>query len=74
MKTSLVLLILLLFNTAAIFIEPIVQFIQALNSWYFIASEFVLILGYSVNKFHKDLNKNYGVDLNDLGFYPKQNK
>jgi len=63
MKSSIVLIVLLVFNTTAIFSESISNFIKGIDIW-------VLLL----NSVLKDINRTFEMELNDLNFYPKKRK
>lgn len=66
MKTSLLLIILIIFNTTLIVSEPITKLINQINTWWFIGFEFILIIGYYVNKVIKDLKSNCEIDCNNI--------
>lgn len=70
MKTSIIIIVLLVFNATAILAEPISQFISGINTWILILVEALLAVGYWVNNILKDINKAFKIELNDIGFYP----
>ena len=66
MKTSVVLIILILFNTSALLSESIAQLVKGINPWLFVGLEVLLIIGYQFNKTLKDLRKTIDFDCNHL--------
>ena len=69
MKTSLVIIILILLNTTAIISEPISNLISSINIWWLISLELLLVLGYYFNKSVKDLRSHCEIDCNNLKLY-----
>ncbi len=66
MKTSVLLIILILFNTTALLSESIAHLIKGINPWLFVGLEFLLIVGYLFNKTLKELRKTMDFDCNNL--------
>lgn len=66
MKTSAVLLILIVFNTTALLSEPIAQLLKGIDPLLFISLEILLIVCYLINKILKDLRKTIDFDCNNL--------
>ena len=66
MKTSVLLIILILFNTTALFSESIAQLVKGIDPLLFISLEVLLIVGYFINKILKDLRKTMDFDCNNL--------
>lgn len=70
MKTSIIILFLLVFNATAIFAEPISQLVSGINTWILVVIEAVLGLGYWIINIVKDLNKAFEIEFNEIRFYP----
>ncbi|MDY7394578.1 hypothetical protein UMM65_04950 [Aureibaculum sp. 2210JD6-5] len=66
MKTSVVLLILILFNTTALLSEALAHLVKGINPWLLIGLEILLIIGYFFNKTIKEIRKTIDFDCNDL--------
>lgn len=66
MKTSVVLIILILFNTSALLSESIAQLVKGINPWLFVGLEILLVISYLFNKTLKDLRKTIDFDCNYL--------
>ncbi|MET2983797.1 hypothetical protein [Aureibaculum conchae] len=66
MKTSALLIILILFNTTALLSEPIAQLVKGIDPLLFVSLEILLIVGYFINKILKDLRKTMDFDCNNL--------
>jgi len=71
MKSTIFFTILLVFNTTAIFLEPIYNIIKSVDLWALILLEVVLIISFFVYGILKDINKTFQIELNNLKFYPK---
>lgn len=69
MKTSMLLLVLILFNTTALIAEPIAQLMKELNSWFLIISEAILVLIYYINLIIKDVRNKTAIDFNNLKLF-----
>ena len=74
MKTSTILIILILFNTSALISEQLVLLIEGINIWYLLALEIILLIGYYINKNLKDLKKISEVDVNGLNVFVVKSK
>jgi len=66
MKTSVLLIVLILFNTTALLSESIAQLVKDINPWVFIALEILLIVSYLFNKTLKEIRSTLDFDCNDL--------
>ena len=76
MKTSIVLIILILFNTTALISEPLALLVKGINMWWFIAVEIILCIGLLINQLIKDLEKVSQIDIKNLKLFvvkPKSN-
>ncbi len=69
MKTSLLLLILILLNTSIIISESITALIQNINIWWLIGLELFLLVVYYINKIIIDLNSHCKMDFNKINLY-----
>lgn len=69
MKTSLLLIVLIVLNTTALISEPITQLIQGINIWWFLVLEFFLVIGYYINKMLKELRTHCEIDCNNLKLF-----
>ncbi len=69
MKTSLLLIILIVLNTTAIISEPVTNLIEGVNSWWFLGLELALLIGFYLNKIVKDLRTHCEIDCNNLKLY-----
>ena len=74
MKTSIILSILIAFNTTALLAQPLAQVIQGINGWVFAAIEGLLLLGYYLNAFIKDLRKRIEIDFKNLNVFVVESK
>ncbi|MBC6997393.1 hypothetical protein [Cytophaga sp. FL35] len=66
MKTSLILLLALLFNTTLIFAEPLLFFVQAVHPAILFAVEGILVVGYSLNRFLGDFSKAVEISFDSI--------
>ena len=57
MKTSLLLIILIVLNTTALISEPLTNLVSGISSWWFIGAELFLLAGYFTHRIVKDLKK-----------------
>jgi len=69
MKTSLLLIILIILNTSALISEPITNLLKDVNMWWFLGLEILLISCYVINKTVKDLRTHCELDCNNLKLY-----
>jgi len=69
MKTSLLLIILIVINTTAIVSEPITKLIKDINTWWLVGFELILIIGYYINKTVKDLQSHCEINCNNLKLF-----
>jgi hypothetical protein len=65
MKTSVILIIFILFNTTALIAAPLAQFVKEINTWLLVGIEAVLLIAFYCNKILRDLN-NIEIDLTNL--------
>ena len=69
MKTSIILFILILFNTTALISEPLAQLVRGVNIWVLIGLEILLCVGFLINQLMKDMGKISKIDLSDLKLF-----
>lgn len=74
MKTSLLLLIALMFNTTLLLAEPISTFVQGIDPLLFIILEGILITGYFANKFLGDFSKAIEINFGHLEIFVYKKK
>ena len=74
MKTSVLLIILILFNTTALLSESIAQLVKDINPWLFVVLEILLVVGYLFNKTLKDIRKTMDFDCNNLNLLVTKSK
>lgn len=69
MKASLIISILIFFNTSALVTKPIFNFLESVNLWWFVAIEVLLLLSFFINRFLKSLNMMSEIDLSNIKLY-----
>lgn len=69
MKTSMIIVAALLLNTTLLVAEPLSTFVKGINPFILIGVEALLVLGYFVNKWLRDLNKACTVNLGYLDIF-----
>jgi len=69
MKTSLLLIVLIVINTSAIISQPLNNLIEGISIWFLLGIELCLIIGYYINKTIKDLKSHCEIDCNNLKLY-----
>ncbi len=69
MKTSIILIILILFNTTALVSQAIAILIKDVNPWLFIGIEILLLIGYYANIVVKDVGKISNIDFSNLNVF-----
>lgn len=76
MKTSAILIILIILNTTVLLSEPVSLFIRNINSWFLVGIEVLLLMGYFIHSMAKQLNKMPKLDFNitNLFVVRKKNK
>jgi len=74
MKTSFVLLALIVLNTSALLSEPLSDLVKSIPTWLFVVFEVVLLLVLYLNNILKDLNRVCGLDFNGIEFFAKSGK
>ncbi|MRI00787.1 hypothetical protein GH721_09640 [Kriegella sp. EG-1] len=76
MKTSIVLLFLIILNTSALLSEPLAVIVKDLNPWFLVVLEVVLLLFFYLNNQLRGLNELANIDLSDIELFvikPKKN-
>ena len=66
MKTSIIIIALILLNTTALISEPLAQLIKGINPWLFVGVEIILLIAYFLNQISKDITK---MDFSDIKSY-----
>lgn len=74
MKTSLVLLVAIIFNTTLLLAEPLFTLVKGINPLLFVAVEAVLFSGYAVNRFYGDFSKALEMDFGHLELFVYKKK
>ena len=69
MKTSLILITALVLNTTLLFAEPLSTLLKGVNPLFLVLIEGVLVLGYIVNKWFKNLNEACMIDYGHLNIF-----
>ena len=69
MKTSIVLLALIVLNTSALLSEPLATLVKGINPWLLVGLEIVLLLVFYVNKLMKDLGDIANIDLSGIELF-----
>ena len=69
MKTSIVLLALIVLNTSALFSETLAAWVKGIDSWLLVAFEIVLLICLYVNHLAKGLNEISKADLNNIELF-----
>ena len=74
MKISIILIVLLLVNTSALFAETIGRLLTGISTWVLILFEVFLILSYYINSLVKDVRKVSKIDMSNLNLFVIKNK
>ena len=74
MKTSIVLLALIVLNTSALLSETLAGLVKGINPWFLVGLEVILLLIYYVNKQLRGLNKIADVDFNGIDLFVIRSK
>jgi hypothetical protein len=74
MKTSAIIIVALFLNTTLLVAEPLATFVKGISPFVFIGIETVLVLGYLINQWLKDLNKACTIDLGYLNVFVVKSK
>lgn len=74
MKTSILLIVLLLLNTSALLAETIANLIKGVNIWLLLLLEVLLIFGYIANRCVRDVNAKCAIDTNNLRVFVTKKK
>lgn len=69
MKTSIVLLVLIILNTTALLSEPLAGLVKEIDPWLFVALEVVLLLIFYVNNQLKGLGEIAKIDLSGIELF-----
>ncbi len=69
MKTSIILIVLILFNTTALISEPLALLVKGINTWVLIGLEIILCVGFFINQLIKDVRKVSEIDLSNLKLF-----
>jgi len=68
MKTSIILIVLILLNTTVLVSEPLAQLVKGVNTWLFVGAEIILLVGYYINQIVKDVRKVSEINFSDIKF------
>lgn len=74
MKTSIFIIAALLLNTTLLVAEPLATFVKGVNPLFFLGIEALLILGYFLNTWLRDLNKACTLELGYLNIFVVKSK
>ncbi len=74
MKASVIIIVLIFFNTTALIAEPVADLFKSVNPWVFIAIEAILLIGYFLNNITKDLRRLVQLDCNNLNLFVVKSK
>ena len=74
MKTSLILMLAIFLNTAFIFAEPVLAFVQTFNPVLLFILEGILILWYSINRFLGDFSKAVEISFDSIELFVYKKK
>ena len=74
MKTSIILVILILFNTTALISEPLALLVKGINTWVLIGLEIILCIGFLINQLVKEMHKVSHIDMRNLKLFVLNNK
>jgi len=69
MKTSIILLALIVLNTSALLSETLASLVKGINPWLLVGLEVILLLIYYVNKQLKGLQEIANVDFNGINLF-----
>jgi len=69
MKTSIILIVLILFNTTALVSKPLSQLVANIDPWLLIGIEILLLVGYYANNLVKDIGKISKIDFSNLNVF-----
>ena len=69
MKTSIILVALIVLNTFALLSEPLAQLIKGVNSWLFIGLEVLLLVAYGIHRVLRFLFEKYPIIYGDLNLF-----
>lgn len=74
MKTSMIIIVALFLNTTLLVAEPLSAFVKEINPFILIGVEAVLLLGYFVNRWLRDLHNDCIIDLGHLNIFVLKSK
>ena len=69
MKTSMIIIVALFLNTTLLIAEPLSAFVQGVNPFLLLGIEAILVLGFFTNKWLKDLDSVYTLELDCLNIF-----
>jgi len=69
MKTSIVLLVLIVINTSALLSEPLAILASKINPWLFIISEILLFIIFFLHQQLKGLHEISKIEINDIELF-----
>ncbi|MBT8301710.1 MAG: hypothetical protein KJO63_10280, partial [Maribacter sp.] len=72
MKTSVILICMLLINSAILLGDPLSVIADSINTWLLIMVEVILLIGLYINNILKGLKKDLVFDLNNLNVFTFQ--
>ncbi|QCX01595.1 hypothetical protein FGM00_16305 [Aggregatimonas sangjinii] len=74
MKTSIIIIVALLLNTTLLIAEPLSTIVKDINPLVLLGIELVLLLGYVLNKWLKELHSACAIDLGYLNIFVLKSK
>ncbi|WP_396632871.1 hypothetical protein [Maribacter sp. R86514] len=74
MKTSIILLALIILNTSALLSETLASLVKGINPWFLVGLEIILLLIFYVNKQLKGLQEIANVDFNGIELFVIKSK
>ena len=69
MKTSIILIALIIINTTALLSEPLSQLVNGIDSWLFVGLEILLISVWFIHNFLKSLKTIADIDLSEIELF-----
>ncbi len=69
MKTSIILIAALLFNTTLLMAEPLSELVKGINPWILVGLEIILVSGFFIHTWLKELNKACSIDFGYLNIF-----
>ena len=74
MKTSVIIIVALFLNTSLLVAEPLSAFVKGISPFLLLGIETLLLLGYFINKWFRDLNKACTIDFGYLDIFVVESK